>query len=514
MHALIRAAQLQIGKAAVENVAFERAAVGRSHRDVFEDFSASRQRADITDDAAHFLIGELEGGHSGRRNASADHGRQLLIVAIGRPLDDPGSQLASVAVASVAGSAMALELFPARFRALRERDGRDGDRDNGGSERSYHLYIVPDTARRLLYLRVAIVAGALAGMALSYKLWLSARFYPLTPVFPFLKPIPHPFDYVLFGGALLALACCAFTARLIPIFATLAVALALGDQSRWQPWFYQYFFLLLGVALASPNACRLIVASIYFWSGAQKLNSGFIHNGFPWLLEPILRHLPQRAQALAHPLSLVAPFIEIWIGLALLSRKFRTPAIVAALAMHLFILLSLGPLGQNYNYVVWPWNIAIASAVVILFWKSTESARQVLFGEGPFHIAVLLLFSVAPAFSFFGFWDHYLSSAMYASNENHGLIYISDQIFDRLPDGIAEYVRVETPELDSIDIGEWSANELNVPPYPEVRIYKNVARKICEYAESPTQVRLSIVSKSIIGKSITGTSYSCAALKN
>jgi hypothetical protein len=373
---------------------------------------------------------------------------------------------------------------------------------------------VPDTARRLLYLRVAIVAGAILGMALSHKLWLSARDYPLTPVFPFLKPIPHPFDYILFGATLLALALCALTPRLIPIFATLAIVLAVCDQSRLQPWFYEYFFLLLGVAFASPNACRLIVAGIYFWSGVQKLNAGFIYTGFPWLLEPFLRHLPSSAQALVHPLSVAAPFIELWIGIALLSRQFRTPAIALALAMHVFILMSLGPLGQNYNYVVWPWNIAMAAAVVILFWKTVESARQTLFGEGAFQVAVLLLFGVAPLFSFFGFWDHYLPSAMYASNENHGLIYINDKIFDRLPDGIADYVRVETPELDSIDIGEWSANELNVPPYPEVRIYKNVARKICEYADAPAQVRLSIVSKSTIGSRITGASYTCAALKN
>jgi len=361
---------------------------------------------------------------------------------------------------------------------------------------------------------VAIAAGAILGMALSYKLWLSARDYPLTPLFRFLKPLPHPFDYILFGATLLALAGSALTPRLIPMFAAFSLILAVCDQSRLQPWFYQYCFLLLGVAFAAPNACRLIVAGIYFWSGVQKLNAGFIYTGFPWLLEPFLRHLPPGAQALAHPLSVVAPFVELWIGIALLSRKFRTPAIVLALLMHAFILISLGPWGQNYNRVVWPWNIAMAAAVVILFWKTNEPVKRVLFGDGPFHAAALLLFGVAPAFSLFGYWDHYLSSAMYASNENHGTIYISDKIFDRLPGGIADYVRVETPEIDSIDIGEWSANEMNVPPYPEVRIYKNVARKICDYAETPMDVRLSIVSKSTIGNTISGTSYSCATLNS
>lgn len=373
--------------------------------------------------------------------------------------------------------------------------------------------MVLDTPQRLLYLRVAIVAGAIAGMVLSHKLWLSARFYPLTPVFPFLKPIPSPFDYILFGATLVALAASAITPRLIPIFASLAVALAVCDQSRLQPWFYEYFFLLLGVSFASPNACRLIVASAYIWSGIQKLNAGFIDDTFPSVLEPLLRHLPRHAQAMVHPLSVAAPFVELWIGIALLGRKFRTGGVVVAVAMHLFILMAFSPWGENYNHVVWPWNIAMAAAVVILFWKSNESVKHILWGEGPFHIAVLLLFGLAPALGLFGKWDHYLSSAMYTDNNNRGMIFISDKLFDRLPGGIADYVRVETPEIDSIDIAEWSDGELNVPPYPEVRIYKNVARKICSYAASPTDVRLSITSKSTAGRSITGTSYTCGALE-
>jgi uncharacterized membrane protein YphA (DoxX/SURF4 family) len=373
---------------------------------------------------------------------------------------------------------------------------------------------VPDNARQLLYLRVAIAVGAIAGMVLSHKLWVSGRFYPLTPVFPFLKPVPSPFDYFLFGATLVALAASAITPRLIPIFASLAVVLAVCDQSRLQPWFYEYFFLLLGVAFAAPNACRLIVASTYVWSGIQKMNAGFIHDAFPWMLEPFLRHLPQGAHAMVHPLAMAAPFVELWIGIALLGRKFRTAGIVAAVAMHVFILIALSPWGQNYNHVVWPWNIAMVAAVVILFWKSNEPAKQILWGDGPIHVAILLLFGIAPLLSLFGLWDHYLSAAMYPDNHNRGTIFVSDKILDRLPDGIADYVRVETPEIGSIDIAEWSDGELNVPPYPEVRIYKNIARKICTYAASPTDVRLSITSKSTIGSRITGTSYTCAALEN
>ena len=238
-------------------------------------------------------------------------------------------------------------------------------------------------------------------MLLSHALWLSTRFYPLTPVFPFLKPIPFPFDHILFYVSLVALVLSAITPRLIPFFATFAIVLAVCDQSRLQPWFYEYLFLLLGVAFASPNACRLIIAATYFWSGAQKLNAGFINDVFPLMLEPFLRHLPHGAQAVAHPLSVAAPFIELWIGIALLGRKFRTPAVVVEVAMHVFILIALSPWGQNYNHVVWPWNIAMAAAVVLLFWKTGDSTRQVLFSKNAFHVAVLLLFGLAPMLSFF-----------------------------------------------------------------------------------------------------------------
>jgi hypothetical protein len=69
---------------------------------------------------------------------------------------------------------------------------------------------------------------------------------------------------------------------------------------------------------------------------------------------------------------------------------------------------------------------------------------------------------------------------------------------------------MEIPGLDAINIADWSAAELNVPPRPDVRIYKSIARRLCEYAD----LRLSIVSRSPVGSTVKGTSYTCAALKN
>ena len=148
----------------------------------------------------------------------------------------------------------------------------------------------------------------------------------------------------------------------------------------------------------------------------------------------------------------------------------------------------------------------MAAAVVILFWKTGESARQIVVTRDPFHIAALLLFGIAPVLNFVSDW------IPYTGNGSRATIFLSDRVFARLPAGIAGYARVEIPELHSIDIAKWSEGELHVPPYPEDRIYKSMAKKICGYADNPTEVRLSIVSRSTVGKTITGASYTCAAL--
>ena len=94
----------------------------------------------------------------------------------------------------------------------------------------------------------------------------------------------------------------------------------------------------------------------------------------------------------------------------------------------------------------------------------------------------LILFGVMPALSSVNLWDAYLSSALYAGNKNSGVVYVSDDVFDRLPEWIEDYVYEDGPDRNDLDINQWSLGELNVPAYPEIRIYRNVARQICGYA--------------------------------
>src|SRR4030095_10384896 len=139
-----------------------------------------------------------------------------------------------------------------------------------------------------------------AGFALSPRLWLSTRAYPLVPVSGRLPRIPYPADFIVFGALWALLGVVALTGAFAPAllaFVVLAGAWSLWDQSRWQPWFYQYLFMLGALGLApwtggALDTCLAIVAATYLWSGLQKVNMSFARVTFPWLVAPATERLP------------------------------------------------------------------------------------------------------------------------------------------------------------------------------------------------------------------------------
>jgi len=382
--------------------------------------------------------------------------------------------------------------------------------------------------------RATVIIGLLAGFALSPKLWLSSRLYPLTPVWSFLAPFRSPEDYAVMIALIALLTALIVTPRretLAAAFALLAL-LALQDQSRWQPWFYQYVLMLLAIALAGSdrheaalNTCRLIVATTYIWSGLAKLNPNFETTIFPAFVEPFVSRKLVPALFLAHGLvhglvhglAIATPVLECATGIGLLIRRFRPAAVYCAIAMHVFILLVLGPFGRRFNAVIWPWNLAMIAFLLILFLRRAEkpALRDIVWGriEGqgfPFQKVVLILFGVLPALSFFHLWDDYLSSALYTGNTNSGVIYLSDNAFEQLPSEIEDHVYEVGPNLSSLDINDWAFDELKVPVYPENRIYRNVARQICRYVSNGSGVELVIQGKFALANGGRRDVYRCS----
>ncbi|HTE48582.1 MAG TPA: DUF393 domain-containing protein [Candidatus Paceibacterota bacterium] len=388
-----------------------------------------------------------------------------------------------------------------------------------------HFLLGP--ASRVFYLKIVVVSGLIAGLLLSIKLWADGRFFPLAPVLDNLPVIPQSVETILFAlliGLLAAIIIFPKPQKLIFSALFLGIIFAFFDQMRWQPWFYQYSFMLATLGLFSwnhvdvekrqavLNTNRLIVAGIYFFSGLQKMNLAFIGGVFPWMIEPVARLFPAPLQNLPLSLGVVVPFIEMGIGIGLLTKKYRKCAVGAIILMLGFVLFTLGPLGHNWNSVVWPWNIVMALFAIILFWRTENfSFRDVLWVRNfPFQKLVFVLFIIMPAFSFFNLWDSYLSSTLYSGNTNRAQIYISDSVKQKLPIEVQRYAAKNGTNGNVLDFFNWSYDELNVPPYPETRVYKDIARNICQYANYKNNVILIVYGKPTLFNRDHISTYDCS----
>lgn len=337
--------------------------------------------------------------------------------------------------------------------------------------------------------KAATALGFAAGMLISPRLWCGARTFPRTPVFgdaTILPDLASQLIYYLMIGLLAVVAILPRPRWAIAAFLGCLGVMWLDDQQRWQPWIYQYGLMLAALMLypwriaagpggAALNACRVIVAFIYIWSGIQKFNLSFFQIVGPWLLEPMLgRHVGPML-----PLVMPIPFVEALLGVGLLVRPLRPWAAAGAVAMHLFILWSIGPFfgGHHWNTVVWPWNVAMIVLVPMLFLRTPAGRfRQLLWPAGAFAKVVLILVGVMPALSFHEIWDKYLSAALYSGNTLNAMLEIPTSIRDSLPADIADICEpAGEPGRWQLDYLAWTMADLNVPPNPARRVFRHTA---------------------------------------
>jgi hypothetical protein len=377
---------------------------------------------------------------------------------------------------------------------------------------------------------VTLALAFAVDLLVSRKLWLSSRTYPLAPVWDRLPPIRAPWDAVCLAilFALLTATIIARPARPYLIaFVGFVAAYSLWDQARWMAPVYQYTILLAALSWyperrpnpaageAVLNACRIVLAATYVWAGIQKVNVTFIREGFPWMLQPLVGALPDRFRGWPFPLGLGVALTEAGIGVGLLFAPTRRMAVVAAVAMHAFILISLGPLGHGRDLTVWPWNLATAVLVVLLFWRTEHLGARQIVRVRPRWLrgAVVGLFAVMPALGMLGVWDADLSAEFYTGATRYGVMVMTDAAKAALPAELRPFVERSRSGEDVLDLTRWAFVDRNVEPYPEVRVFKATARALCRYAVDPTAMALVIHERAQwrTGRR-TATRYPCAEL--
>jgi hypothetical protein len=221
---------------------------------------------------------------------------------------------------------------------------------------------------------------------------------------------------------------------------------------------------------------------------------------FPWLVQPVTALFPP-AGKLVPMFGALAPFVQVAFGIGLLTRRWRRLSLVAAVAMHVFILTMFGPFGHNWNNVVWPWTAAMAAFDVILFSGTSEFTWPDVFAtrRDPLHVAALALFAVLPVLSFFNLWDSYLSAALYSGNLTEAQIYISDAGMASVPAAVRTRTVHTSPNTNVLNIQRWAIEDLNVMPYPETRAYKAIGRSVCRDVRAPGQLVLIVHEQRLFG---------------
>ena len=358
--------------------------------------------------------------------------------------------------------------------------------------------------RRTSCLRLILLVSFTAGMVISAPLWTNTRLYPLLPVAPRFPILPHPWDECLFVGMLFTLALSLRFYRVcIVIFLAGMVFLIFEDQNRCQPWVYLYWVLLLFTLLPERVAlpgCRLALSAVYVWAGVQKFNPEFSNEVAPFFVAPLAHWLPEWGMKMAQWSVAAAPVLEIFIGVGLWIPACRRAAIAVACVIHATGLLLLGPLGNQFNAVVWPWNIAMVLLILTLFPAGDVGVAGLkdLLRSRP-GLAISILFCLLPMMSYWGWWDSYLSFRLYSGNTARGSIFLSERMSQLLPERLKQFVTPATVPADHplhgrfmFDFRNWAEAELGVPPIPEPRSYRSVAEYLTAYSADPADVLLLI----------------------
>lgn len=325
--------------------------------------------------------------------------------------------------------------------------------------------------------------GWFIGKIISFKVWISDRYFPVIPVFNFLQ-FSNQVHFIIFFISLLLIGGLFFyplKRHLVLAVIVIEFASCLLDYMRWQPWEYQYlltliFFLFSRNSKHFLSLVGLLIAVTYLFSGLHKFSGSFLYIFWDSIILKKIIHISDGLikNPFVHYFGLIFPAIEIFIGVGILFFRNKKNCAILAILMHLFILLLFGPLGLNYNIIIVPWNLVMLGLVLILFYHEGFSNLTLLFFNNIRNISVLVVIVMMPILSFFGNWDDYLSFNLYSGNTKTLSICV---------DKIQKY-----PELEKrrsklkndifcngsylIDTNTWALEELKVPVYPEERVFK------------------------------------------
>lgn len=348
---------------------------------------------------------------------------------------------------------------------------------------------------------------------ISKELWIpNERDYPLIPYFLFLpiasnKSIDTFLIFLTFVSFIF-LIWKPNEKKYLLLFFIPSLLLILEDSIRLQPWFYLHL-VMIGIItfekqLSKENVIRFlqwIVIAIYFWSGFNKLNIAFAWEIFPWFTQHLgigetyflgmdnLNTFPLPSQ---NNIAFILPTFEMITAILLVIPRFRLIGISIVFILHLVSLYAIGPLGHNWNKIVWPWNIEMPILTFLLFYKLENITaknylmEQFLLVKTKTGLLILTLFFVLPAFTFIGIWDKALSLHLYSGNSDEMEFYFDGYEDNLVNTSLAGHLYLDTTDMKSaMRVEYWAIEQTGVPMYNSKKYFKKVGKYLCDCLEHP-----------------------------
>lgn len=314
-------------------------------------------------------------------------------------------------------------------------------------------------------------------IALTWPLWITDRMFPLFPGLENFSSV-----HILLGYALPSLLIFSLLMNVILVrprfFIFLSVILCgtlmLLDAGRMQYWFYFYLLVLLVLMgynwrvdninryLATFNAIKIVVATVYLISALQHFQVGFIHAQWPAFIKPFERFWTPEQCAYLLRIAYAVPLIELFVAIGLFATSTRIAAICFALLLHLFSLVVICLQSQSEPAVIC-WHIAMMLFVLLSFAGTPVAQKTHGFSFGLYPAVILLLFGMGGAI-FFRASDKVPQNKIDLMQSNHAdqCIYLGETERNKLPFYLQSFAMKREHDYYRLSITSWALNETKI----------------------------------------------------
>ena len=166
-----------------------------------------------------------------------------------------------------------------------------------------------------------------------------------------------------------------------------------------------------------------------------------------------------------------------------------------AISVQAFYFYSLSPLGNDWNHAILPYNVAMGFFSYLLFFNTKNEFKTMLWSKDfRYHQVAVIFFAVLPLLSFAGLYDRMQSFNTYSGKAWYAKIYVTEELAEKLPDGVKRYIYRPVDGEPYIETTYWSVDALRVSPYSEKRVYEQLKNYICTFAEGECPAKLEIYS--------------------